>query len=31
MLLTAIATTALVLFAIWCGSKYDWNEPIILP
>ncbi len=30
MLLMAIATTALVLFATWGGSKYGWNDPIIL-
>jgi EmrB/QacA subfamily drug resistance transporter len=30
MLLLAIATTALVLFATWAGSKYDWTDPIIL-
>jgi EmrB/QacA subfamily drug resistance transporter len=30
MLLMAIATTCLVLFATWGGSKYDWNDPVIL-
>ncbi|MGX9901429.1 MDR family MFS transporter [Arthrobacter sp. SA17] len=30
MLLMAAATTCLVLFATWGGSKYDWNDPIIL-
>lgn len=30
MLLMAIATTALVLFATWGGSKYEWTDPIIL-
>jgi EmrB/QacA subfamily drug resistance transporter len=30
MLLMAIATTGLVLFATWGGSKYDWTDPIIL-
>ncbi|WP_320536347.1 MDR family MFS transporter [Pseudarthrobacter sp. IC2-21] len=30
MFLLAIATTALVLFATWGGSKYDWTDPIIL-
>ena len=30
MLLVAIATTCLVLFTTWGGSKYEWNDPIIL-
>lgn len=30
MVLIAFATTCLVLFATWGGSKYDWNDPIIL-
>ncbi|MDQ0855500.1 putative MFS family arabinose efflux permease [Arthrobacter sp. V4I6] len=30
MVLLAIATTCLVLFATWGGSKYEWNDPIIL-
>ena len=30
MVLIAIATTCLVLFATWGGSKYEWNDPIIL-
>lgn len=29
-MLIAIATTCLVLFATWGGSKYEWNDPIIL-
>ncbi len=27
MVLLAIATTCLVLFATWGGSKYEWNDP----
>ncbi|MFP5313746.1 MAG: DHA2 family efflux MFS transporter permease subunit, partial [Actinomycetes bacterium] len=30
MVLIAVATTCLVLFATWGGSKYEWNDPIIL-
>ncbi len=30
MVLVAIATTCLVLFATWGGSKYEWSDPIIL-
>jgi EmrB/QacA subfamily drug resistance transporter len=30
MVLLAIATTGLVLFATWGGSKYEWTDPIIL-
>ncbi|MDQ0850406.1 EmrB/QacA subfamily drug resistance transporter [Arthrobacter sp. B3I9] len=30
MVLLAIATTCLVLFATWGGSKYEWSDPIIL-
>lgn len=30
MVLLAAATTCLVLFATWGGSKYDWTDPIIL-
>lgn len=30
MVLIAIATTCLVLFATWGGSKYEWNDPLIL-
>ena len=30
MLLLAIATTCLVLFATWGGSKYEWSDPVIL-
>ncbi|MUK01590.1 DHA2 family efflux MFS transporter permease subunit [Vibrio cholerae] len=30
MVLIAIATTCLVLFATWGGSKYEWTAPIIL-
>ncbi|WP_104118413.1 MDR family MFS transporter [Arthrobacter sp. B1805] len=30
MVLIAIATTCLVLFATWGGSKYEWTDPIIL-
>ena len=30
MVLVAIATTCLVLFATWGGSKYEWTDPIIL-
>jgi EmrB/QacA subfamily drug resistance transporter len=30
MVLMAIATTCLVLFATWGGSKYEWSNPIIL-
>ncbi|MHA7303572.1 hypothetical protein [Pseudarthrobacter sp. MDT1-22] len=30
MVLLAIATTCLVLFATWGGSKYDWSDAIIL-
>ncbi len=30
MFLMAIATTALVVFATWGGSRGDWNDPIIL-
>ncbi|MHA7146426.1 MDR family MFS transporter [Arthrobacter sp. TmT3-37] len=28
MVLIAIATTCLVLFATWGGSKYEWTDPI---
>ncbi|PNI10507.1 MFS transporter [Arthrobacter sp. AFG7.2] len=30
MVLMAIATTCLVLFATWGGGKYEWSDPIIL-
>jgi EmrB/QacA subfamily drug resistance transporter len=30
MVLLAIATTCLVLFATWGGNKYDWTDPVIL-
>ena len=30
MLLLAIATTCLVLFATWGGNKYEWSDPVIL-
>lgn len=30
MVLLAIATTCLVLFATWGGSKYEWSDPVIL-
>ncbi|SEP83946.1 MDR family MFS transporter [Arthrobacter sp. OV608] len=30
MVLMAIATTCLVLFATWGGSKYEWSDPIII-
>lgn len=30
MVLMAAATTCLVLFATWGGSKYDWTDPVIL-
>ena len=30
MVLLAVATTCLVLFATWGGSKYDWTDPVIL-
>ncbi|MHA7241439.1 MDR family MFS transporter [Arthrobacter sp. TMS1-12-1] len=30
MVLIAIATTCLVLFATWGGSKYEWTDPITL-
>lgn len=30
MVLMAIATTGLVLFATWGGSKYEWSDPIIV-
>ncbi|GIG29248.1 MDR family MFS transporter [Cellulomonas marina] len=30
MVLLAIATTCLVLFSTWGGSKYSWTDPVIL-
>ena len=30
MILMAIATTCLVLFATWGGSKYEWSDPVII-
>lgn len=30
MVLMAISTTCLVLFATWGGSKYQWSDPVII-
>ncbi|WP_257879730.1 MDR family MFS transporter [Kocuria flava] len=30
MALLAVATTCLVLFATWGGSRYEWTDPVIL-